>query len=175
MVQHSQTTPPPGRPKGKKLTGSLLALGAAAVVSVYTIGYTQTQPSVDDLTLQVPVAAATAATAPITAGGAPSVTSPTTVAAAKTQSGYVDGSYTGTGTSRHGNITATVVISGGKIASASISDCGTRYPCSDVNPLVSAVVSNQSVPTSNVSGATDSSKAYKTAVASALAKATQGV
>jgi hypothetical protein len=31
------------------------------------------------------------------------------------------------------------------------------------------------VPTSNVSGATDSSRAYKTAVSNALAKATQGV
>jgi uncharacterized protein with FMN-binding domain len=78
------------------------------------------------------------------------------------------------GTSRHGSITATVVIEGGEIMSASVTNCQTRYPCSDVNALVSAVLTNQTVPTTNVSGATDSSRAYKTAVTQALQKALTG-
>ncbi len=87
------------------------------------------------------------------------------------QGAYRDGSYVGQGTSRHGDIEATVVINDGKIASARISRCMTRYPCSDVNPLVSEVVAHQAVPVDHVSGATDSSTAFKQAVKAALAKA----
>ena len=45
-----------------------------------------------------------------------------------------------------------VVIKDGKITSANVTSCGTRYPCSDVNPLIKAAISKQSVPTSHVSG-----------------------
>jgi uncharacterized protein with FMN-binding domain len=65
----------------------------------------------------------------------------------------------------------TVVVSGGKITSAAITSCQTRYPCSDVDSLVKAVVSQQTVPANHVSGATDSSTAYKQAVNAALAQA----
>lgn len=173
-----------GKSGGRKVKGSLLALGTAAVVSIYTVGYMKTGSSIDDLAAQItitPVTAVPTVTIPssssATAPSSGTTTTPaatatprataTTAAAAK----YRDGSYTGTGTSRHGNITATVVVSDGKIVSAAVTNCGTRYPCSDVNPLVSAVVSSQAVPTSHVSGATDSSNAYKTAVSTALQKA----
>jgi hypothetical protein len=43
---------------------------------------------------------------------------------------WKDGTYTGWGYSRHGNIEASVVIEGGRIASAVISQCRTRYSCS---------------------------------------------
>ena len=75
------------------------------------------------------------------------------------------------GTSRHGDIEATVVIKNGKIVSADVSDCGTRYPCLDVNPLIDEVVKIQSSPVHYMSGASDSSKAYTAAVKSALAQA----
>lgn len=168
--------PNPMKPKGRKVSGSLLALGTAAIVSVYTIGYVRTQSSIDDLASQLPAAtpSSSSGAAPPTppAGSGGSIPRPTaTPARPKTSQTYADGSYTGSGTSRHGSITATVVISGGKIVSASVSNCSTRYPCSDVNPLVRAVVSSQSVPASNVSGATDSSNAYKSAVSAALQKA----
>jgi uncharacterized protein with FMN-binding domain len=65
----------------------------------------------------------------------------------------------------------TVQVSGGKIVSAAVTSCHTRYPCSDVDSLVSAAVQNQAIPTTNVSGATDSSRAYKQAVSNALAQA----
>jgi uncharacterized protein with FMN-binding domain len=85
--------------------------------------------------------------------------------------GYRDGTYVGVGTSRHGNIQATVVISGGQITSAAVSDCQTRYPCSRVNLLVAEVVDIQAAPVHYVSGATDSSRAYWGAVTDALSQA----
>jgi uncharacterized protein with FMN-binding domain len=173
------------------MSGTLLALGGAAVVSIYTVGYTSSQSSIDDLTAQLDVSLPTATSAPAAtatpstttasrqgttrgAGGTTATVTPTPPTTTSASATYADGTYTGTGTSRHGNITVAVVIQGGKITSAAVSDCQTRYPCSDVNPLVSAVLTNQTVPTNNVSGATDSSRAYKTAVTQALQKALTG-
>ena len=84
---------------------------------------------------------------------------------------YRDGTYTGTGNSRHGGMQVTVVIKGGKITSANVTSCGTRYPCSDVDPLIGAAISRQSVPVNHVSGSTDSSQAYRQALTSALKQA----
>lgn len=84
---------------------------------------------------------------------------------------YKDGTYVGTGSSRHGSIEATVVIKGGAIVSASITRCGTRYPCSKISSLPPQVVAGQSSSFDLVSGATDSSRAYQGAVMSALATA----
>jgi len=90
---------------------------------------------------------------------------------AATTAAYKDGTYTGTGTSRHGNITASVVVQGGKIVSADITQCGTRYPCSDIASLPGQVVARQSAPVNLVSGATDSSHAYQGAIQNALMQA----
>lgn len=210
----------------RKLGGTLLALSAAAIASVYTVGYVGTQSSLDKLTSDAgaasasaaaivdsqptaispsatpapsstsrpattvpsvgsagrtsgqaataPPASSTGATAPTTTPAtatpspAPSATSSPTQAAA---SGYRDGTFTGTGTSRHGGMEVTVVIRNGKIVSAAVSQCGTRYPCSDVDSLVRSVVNQQAAPVNHVSGATDSSRAYTTAVKAALAQA----
>src|SRR5213075_1248383 len=68
---------------------------------------------------------AMAATAPATT--LPGVGQIAQLAAAPAAPKYKDGSYTGWGTSRHGDIEATVVISAGRIQSARISQCWTRY------------------------------------------------
>jgi uncharacterized protein with FMN-binding domain len=86
-------------------------------------------------------------------------------------SGYRDGTFVGLGHSRHGNVQATVVVNGGKIVSADITGCSTRYPCSWIDPLPGQVVSQQNTQVDFVSGATDSSMAYQSAVEQALAKA----
>lgn len=82
-----------------------------------------------------------------------------------------DGTYTGYGTSRHGDIEATVVIEGGRIATAAISRCLTRYSCSWVAHLQQQVVTRQSPEVDYVSGATESTNAFYYAVVEALTKA----
>jgi len=84
---------------------------------------------------------------------------------------YRDGTYSGWGTSRHGDIQATVVVEGGRIASAAITQCLTRYSCSWVSMLPAQVVSRQSANVDYVSGATQSASAFYYAVLEALSKA----
>jgi uncharacterized protein with FMN-binding domain len=88
-----------------------------------------------------------------------------------TKSPYRDGSYSGWGSSRHGDIEATVVITDGRIASATISRCLTRYSCSWIAHLPGQVVSRQSADVDFVSGATQSTDAFYYAVVDALSKA----
>ena len=84
---------------------------------------------------------------------------------------YKDGTYTGWGSCRHGDIQASVVIEGGRIASATIAQCYTRYPCTWIDHAPGQVVARQSIKVDYVSGATQSVDAFKQAVAEALAKA----
>jgi uncharacterized protein with FMN-binding domain len=84
---------------------------------------------------------------------------------------WKDGTYTGWGYSRHGNIEAAVVIEGGRIASASISQCRTRYSCNVIDRLIPQVAQRQSPDVDYVSGATQSADAFYGAVVEALSKA----
>ena len=117
------------------------------------------------------------AQAPI-AAGEPAVlegedrTAETAAAAAVASQGqYRDGTYTGFGLSWHGDIEATVVVKGGRIVSATISRCLTRYPCWIIEALPPQVVSRQSAKVDLVSGATESTDAFYDAVVEALSKA----
>ena len=82
-----------------------------------------------------------------------------------------DGVYYGWGTSRHGDIQASVEIRGGKIVGAYIAQCLTQYSCSWVSALPPEVVQRQSAEVDYVSGATQSSNAFYYAVMDALKKA----
>jgi uncharacterized protein with FMN-binding domain len=84
---------------------------------------------------------------------------------------WKDGTYTGWGYSRHGNIEASVIIDGGRIASATISQCRTRYSCSVIERLPPQVAQRQSPDVDYVSGATQSADAFYGAVVAALNKA----
>jgi uncharacterized protein with FMN-binding domain len=84
---------------------------------------------------------------------------------------WKDGTYTGWGYSRHGDIEAAVVIEGGRIASATISQCRTRYSCSVIDRLPPQVAQRQSPDVDYVSGATQSADAFYGAVLAALSKA----
>ncbi len=84
---------------------------------------------------------------------------------------WKDGTYTGWGYSRHGNIEAQVVIENGRIASATISQCRTRYSCSVIDRLPPQVIQRQSPEVDYVSGATQSADAFYGAVVEALGKA----
>jgi uncharacterized protein with FMN-binding domain len=105
-----------------------------------------------------PAATAVAAASPVPAG------TPAPVL-------YKDGVYKGWGTCRHGDIEATVTIVNSRIASAVISQCWTRYPCSWIAALPPQVSQRQSPEVDYVSGATQSTNAFYYAVIEALAKA----
>jgi uncharacterized protein with FMN-binding domain len=64
-----------------------------------------------------------------------------------------------------------VVIEGGRIASATIAQCRTRYSCSVIDRLPPEVAQRQSPDVDYVSGATQSANAFYFAVADALSRA----
>lgn len=84
---------------------------------------------------------------------------------------FRDGKYQGWGSCRHGDIQATVVVEAGKIVSAQISDCETRYPCDLIGILPGQVVTRQSANVRRIAGATESSDAFYWAVVEALKQA----
>ena len=84
---------------------------------------------------------------------------------------WKDGTYTGWGTSRHGDIEARVVIKDGRIVESGISQCLTRYSCDVIDVLIPQPVKLQSADVSYVSRATESSDAYYFALVEALGKA----
>jgi uncharacterized protein with FMN-binding domain len=121
-----------------------------------------------------------ASSAPIVAASSPTPVSfvPTPVApapapavAAAPEAKWKDGTYTGWGTCRHGDIQAQVVIEGGRIQVATIAQCLTRYSCNVIGRLPPEVAQRQSAEVDYVSGATQSANAFYYAVLDALAKA----
>ena len=221
----------------KKVSNSLVALGSAAVLAVYTAGYVRTKSAADRFALQAemrrpavpappaagpaPVATETidhaapaavqldtreaprridhrrgrrhrhipltatveAAALPATpenpapaAEQAPAVVEPPAPGPAPEpppppKPVYKDGTYLGWGTSRHGDIQAQVIIQNGRIESATIAGCYTRYSCSVIAKLPPQVAERQSPETDYVSGATQSTNAFYYAVVEALSKA----
>ena len=84
---------------------------------------------------------------------------------------YNDGTYTGWGYCRHGDIQASIVIERGRIVSAKVAQCRTRYSCNWIEPLYPQVVERQNAEVDYISGATESTDAFHDAIAEALAKA----
>jgi uncharacterized protein with FMN-binding domain len=82
-----------------------------------------------------------------------------------------DGTYSGVGTSRRGNVQVSLSVQGGRIASVNITGATTEYPTRDIAGLPAQVVSRQSPQIDIVSGATYSSLAFRGAVQQALQKA----
>jgi len=117
------------------------------------------------------VAAATANPA-ATAAAMPAATGFTTPAVPAAPV-WKDGKYTAWGTCRHGDIQATVVIEGGRIVSAEITDCQTRYSCDVIENLPAKTVSRQKAKFDAVGGATESAYAYYGAVYWALDQASK--
>jgi uncharacterized protein with FMN-binding domain len=103
----------------------------------------------------------------IVAADSVSVSKPDSARALK----WKDGVFHGYGTSRHGDIEAEVEIKNGRITSAKISQCLTRYSCSWIDPLLPQVVERQTYNVDFISGATQSSDAFRYAVWEALSRA----
>jgi uncharacterized protein with FMN-binding domain len=181
----------------RKLNKSLVALSAAAIVTIYGVGYVRTQPAADHAaaTLAAQASAVARVGSPQRAGTAPSATTlaraiATATASAPSAAGtlpsgqaraaaaetaaYRDGTYNGSGTSRRGGIEVALTIQGGKVTAVEITHATTYYPTSRIARLPGQVVDRQSGQVDFVSGATDSSRAFKAAVAEALAQASSG-
>jgi hypothetical protein len=224
----------------KKVSNGVLALSSAAILAVYTAGYSRTRPAAQQLAVRsverrppapaaahvpetsavVSVPTATPAAAPIKQEAAAkpraAVSSPSPAPAAEMSAPptpeapvatpslapepapamaepkveaappppptpppppplpapkWKDGTFTGWGTSRHGDIEASVVIEGGQILSAKIAQCLTRYSCDVIAELPPQVPKRQSPEVDFVSGATQSANAFYYAVVEALSKA----
>jgi uncharacterized protein with FMN-binding domain len=171
----------------------LVALSASAVAAIYLAGYLRTQAAdasiaaaaVPTLTVgqSAPVAAAaptapappivrrqsqSSTTSPVAPAPAPTVSSGATTQAAAS---YKDGTYTGQGTSRRGDVWVSVQVQGGQIANVTITRSTLQYPLRDIASLPGEVVQRQSAQVDIVSRATYSSTAFRDAVTQALSAA----
>jgi uncharacterized protein with FMN-binding domain len=175
----------------------LVALSASAVAAIYMAGYLRTQAADASIAAAVVPTATVGQGAPIavavpTATPPPPViqrqpptsariapTSQPTPAAvaigsgtgAQTRSTYKDGTYTGQGTSRRGDLTVSLQVQGGRITNVTITRSTLQYPLRDIANLPSEVVQRQSAQVDIVSRATYSSMAFRGAVSQALAAA----
>jgi uncharacterized protein with FMN-binding domain len=93
---------------------------------------------------------------------------------AQTQSQFKDGTYTGQGTSRRGDVWVSLQVQGGRIANVTITRSTLQYPLRDIADLPSEVVQRQSAQVDIVSRATYSSMAFRGAVTQALSAARAG-
>ena len=125
----------------RKITNRVVAMSSAAILAVYAAGYDRTTSAANKLVAH----------------------------AAVRQGRYPDGDYLGWGYCRHGKIQVQVEIRSGRISSAEITKCQTRYPCSVIKDTPSRLASSQNSEASDfVSGATQSVDAYYDAVVDAL-------
>ncbi len=154
----SPTLPAPATPDVNNKSDKTLLVGSVKPKLAATL-------STDAPAVSVPVAPA-----PVTSA-APAEDPAVTAAKAAALPPWKDGSYAGWGTCRHGDIEATVVIADGKIASATITQCLTRYSCDIIEKLPPQVSKRQSPEVDYVSGATQSAGAFYWAVVGALGKA----
>lgn len=86
---------------------------------------------------------------------------------------YKDGTFTGTGWNRRGQIEVAVTLKNDKITDVQISNWGMHYSERDVQGLPSEVMQKQNTQVNNVSGATYSTQAFTDAVQDALNQAHQ--
>jgi uncharacterized protein with FMN-binding domain len=156
----SPALPIPPSAKLKPTRPATLKKAAAAVVVAPPVATPEPAPPV----------AAVAAPGPVSSVP-PEPAEPTAPPLPRPKEIYKDGTYLGWGTSRHGDIQAQVKIEDGRITTAIIAQCWTRYSCSWVAHLPPQVVARQSPNVDWVGGATESANAFYWAVVEALNKA----
>jgi uncharacterized protein with FMN-binding domain len=156
----------------KRMPRRLVALSASAVASIYAAGLLSTQ-SAADVASAAPItptmsstgvaASSAATTLPVVGATARAGTASTTT--------YADGTYSGTGTSRFGNVSVSVTVAGGAMSNVQITRVTTSYPVSRIASLPAQVVQKQTANVNIVTGATYSSQAFEQAVQQALTQA----
>jgi uncharacterized protein with FMN-binding domain len=115
---------------------------------------------------QIPVAPRLAPT--------PQTAAPASSGSASQATQYRDGTFSGQGTSRRGDVWVNVQIQGGRISNVTITRSTLQYPLRDIANLPSEVVQRQTANVDVVSRATYSSMAFRGAVSQALASAKAG-
>jgi uncharacterized protein with FMN-binding domain len=163
----------------KRVGGGLVSACAAAVLAVYLTGYQRTESAARRFAREVAerrvAGMAHRRVRSVDEGirwkSEASPAAPAAGPAAAPKEVWRDGSYSAWGFSPHGNIEATVRIAGGRIESAVISQCRTRYSCGVIETLPPEVAQRQSADVDYVSGATQSADAFYEAVFAALRKA----
>jgi uncharacterized protein with FMN-binding domain len=168
----------------KKMPRRLVALSATAIASVYLAGFMSTHAAAESVSdADIPAAATPNSVSPavevtavpsVVVGASATATPAATATPMTTASanGYADGTYSGTGTSRFGNVTVSVTIAGGAISNVQIIKVTTSFPVSRIASLPAQVLQKQSASVNSVTGATYSSAAFKQGVTQALAQAT---
>lgn len=167
-----------------KLSPKWIALCTAAIGLAYSAGYVVTEPKLlaaAPATHSVQAASSSSSSSTADAqqaqatqdqnSSSSSTSSSSSSSTASQKSGYKDGTYSGQGMNRIGGVAVSVTIKQGKISSVQITDCTTSYPQSAIDQLPSQVVSRQNTNVDNVSGATESTSDFVTAVSQALAQA----
>ncbi len=152
----------------RRLGRGLVSLAASAITAVYVAGYVHTQSADASLAPSEPAPAAPRADSRQPAPAPTFTTTPATRAPGQT---LKDGTYTGIGTSRRGDIQVQLSVQGGRIAAVNITRATTQYPTRFIAGLQGEVVSRQSAQVDVVGGATYSSLAFRGAVQQALQRA----
>ncbi|TGA98190.1 FMN-binding protein [Sporolactobacillus shoreae] len=162
-----------------KLSPKWIALCTATIGLAYTAGYIVTEPKAVAVSSAVqanvnPVQTQPSSNTSDQSSQSSSTASSSTASSsqpAQNKSGYKDGTFSGQGMNRIGSVAVSVTIKQGKITNVQITDCTTSYPQSLIDPLPGQVVSRQNVSVDNVSGATESTDDFVTAVTQALQQA----
>lgn len=172
-VEPSRTVPPPPTPSAPAIAKTAKAPTRNTDTPLIPTARNNqiTESTALSLSVESTNPQVAAAVLPTIAASINAVTEPAAPPAVKAPVHYKDGSYLGWGSCRHGDIQASVVIEGGKIASVSIAQCLTRYSCSWISNLPGQVVTRQSPEVDYVSGASQSTDAFYYAVVEALSKA----
>jgi uncharacterized protein with FMN-binding domain len=171
MNSNRPTAGQPAVPRSQRGKSNLVALGSAAVLAIYAAGYLRTAAAAERL------ASAEKKQGKSTAEKTTSVLvparslHPTRASFAAATYTYTDGVYYGWGHCRHGDLQSCVTIQGGRIVTAAISECRTRYPQKVIAKLPPQVVARQSPSVDWISGATESSEAFSDATLAALLQA----
>ena len=177
----------------QRMHRGLVALSASAIAAVYLAGYVRTQSADASIgaaalptlapspTAAIAIAAAPSATAtpvprvvptvPVQRSAPPTTAVPAPAPSAALGGALKDGTYTGTGSSRRGDVWVSVEVQSGRIATVTITRSTLQYPLRDIAGLPAQVVQRQSAQVDIVSRATYSSQAFRTAVSQALSQA----
>jgi uncharacterized protein with FMN-binding domain len=165
-------------PKGDKIAPPKLTASAPAKPTIpvpvaETAPLPAEQPTTAAAVAVTPAAAPATAASPVPPAAESQAAAPAAALVIPAPPVWKDGKYTSWGTCLHGDIQATVVIEGGKIISAEITDCRTRYACDVIDKLPGKVIQRQKNKFDVVGGATESAYAYYGAVYWALDQASK--